>query len=399
MPTFDNPVEDAMEASAALRGLAHATRTFEDPAETYPVLGELLAGVRSLRQVLDQLAATHIAPRARAYDDAGNQAAGAASALAAADELHQAGTLLDSVEARLDAASQHSGRIAWHPAPGPIDAEAGRTSVQAGALMLTVWPDEPLGEHQRYVYLIEHRDSGQSIQGRDLFTGAGAPVSPERALRDLAAYLSAAGDAHQHATNSGTAYEGAFDEWTAEAARQNVDALSELADHGPQPPAPAVGEAAGVRWVSVVFLQGSEADEVLDLIDREGTDAAIEHLAGFDYGEETVQDALENGYVYDEPPAGVLDKVATRDVYTLTYSPFLGHVSLLREHGALPDPALLGIDTPTPAPNAVPSAVSVRGPAHAASRLARPASREQSTGDWFTRRAGATSVQGRGLAL
>ncbi|MGB3376134.1 MAG: hypothetical protein WBA87_13470, partial [Microbacterium sp.] len=60
MPTFDNPVEDAMEASAALRGLAHATRTFDNPAETYPVLGELLAGVRSLRQVLDQLAAAHI---------------------------------------------------------------------------------------------------------------------------------------------------------------------------------------------------------------------------------------------------------------------------------------------------------------------------------------------------
>lgn len=399
MPTFDDPAADATEASAALRGLAHATRQFEDPADTYPVIGDLLSGVRSLRQVLDQLAAAHINARARAHNDAGDQAAGATSALAAADELHQAGPLLDSVAWRLDAASQHSGRIAWHPAPDPVDAESGRTSVQAGALTLTVWPDEPLGEHQRYAYLIEHRDSGQSIEGRDLFTGAGAPVSPERALRDLAAYLSAAGDAHQHATDSGTAYEGAFDAWTAEAARQNADALSELADRGPQGLASAVGEAEGVRWISVVFLQGSEADEVLDLIDREGADAAIEHLAGFDYGEETVQAALENGYVYDEPPTGALDKVATRDVYTLTYNPFLGHVSLLREHGALPDPALLGIDTPTPAPNAVPSVVSVREPAHAASRLARPASREQSAGDWFTRRAGAASAQGRGLAL
>ncbi|MGB3894840.1 MAG: hypothetical protein WA942_11410, partial [Mycolicibacter sinensis] len=75
MPTFDNPVEDAMEASAALRGLAHATRTFTDPAETYPVLGELLAGVRSLRQVLDQLAAAHISARSRAHPDAGSQPA------------------------------------------------------------------------------------------------------------------------------------------------------------------------------------------------------------------------------------------------------------------------------------------------------------------------------------
>lgn len=237
MPTFDDPLADASETSAALRGLAHATRAFENPADTYPVIGDLLAGVRSLRQVLDQVTAAHIAPRARAHDDAGNQHAGATFALAAADELHQAGILLDDVEARLDAASQHSGRIAWHPA------------------------------------------------------------SPT--------------------------------ELSNESLREGVS-----------------GEGAGVRWISVVFLQGDDADQVLDLIDRDGTDAAIEHLAGFDYGEETVQAALENGYVYDQPPTGQLDKTSTRDVYTLTYNPFLGHVSLLREHGALPDPALLGIITP-----------------------------------------------------
>lgn len=402
MPTFDDPMAAAAEASAALRGLAHATRQFENPADTYPVIGDLLAGVRSLRQVLDQLAAAHITPRARAHDDAGNQAAGAPSALAAADELHQAGTLLDSVAWRLDAAFQHSGRIAWHPATPGADAE--RTSARAGTLTLTAWPDEPLGEHQRYAYRIEDTASGQSIEGRDLFTGAGAPVSPERALRDLAAYLGAAADAHRRVIdNPGIAYEGPLEEWTAAAARQNADALTELVEHRPQNPAPAAEEGAAVRWISVVFLEGSEADEVLDLIDREGTDAAIEHLAGFDYGEETVQAALENGYVYDEPPTGALDKVTTGDVYALTYNPFLGHVSLLREHGALPDPALLGIDTPAPAPAEEASAASVREPARAAAQLARPVtqpvSQERSGGDWFTRRPGATVAQGRGLAL
>jgi hypothetical protein len=275
MPTFDDPVADATEASAALRGLAHATRQFADPADTYPVIGDLLSGARSLRQVLDQLAAAHIAPRARAHDDAGNQAAGATSALAAADELHQAGTLLDSVAWRLDASSQHSGRIVWHPAP-------------------------------------------------------------------------------------------------------------------------TVDETPAVRWISVVFLQGSEADEVLDLIHREGADAAIEHLAGFDYGEETVQAALENGYVYDEPPTGALDKVATRDVYTLTYNPSLGHVSLLREHGALPDPALLGIDTPTPALASTAASVRV---AHQPARAGTQAAVRERSGDWFTRHPGAAAAQGRGLAL
>ena len=47
MPTFQNPTADAAEASEALRGLAHATRTFENPADPYTVLGDLLAGVRS----------------------------------------------------------------------------------------------------------------------------------------------------------------------------------------------------------------------------------------------------------------------------------------------------------------------------------------------------------------
>jgi len=72
MPTFHDPILDGAEASEALRGLAHATRDLAHPADTYPVLGDLLAGVRSLRQVLDQLAHTHLRFRAVAHDDDGN---------------------------------------------------------------------------------------------------------------------------------------------------------------------------------------------------------------------------------------------------------------------------------------------------------------------------------------
>lgn len=386
MPTFDDPLADAAEASAALRGLAHATRAMPDPATTYPVLGDLLAGMRSLRQVADQLARAHIDNRALAFDDAGDQAAGATSALAAADELHQIGTLLDTVMWRLDAASQHSGRIAWQPV-GSEGAEVSRTTARVGTLSLTVWPDEPLGGHQRYAYRIEDQASGESVGGRDLFTGAGAPVAPERALRELAVFLAAAAEARQYAIdNPGThpENEGLFPAWAADAARQNSDELTMLGELGPAPAAEnAAAEPAPPRWISVVFLQGEEADAVLDLIARRGTDAAIEHLAGFDYGDETTQAALENGYVYDELPRGTLDRVATKDAYTLTYSPFLGHVSLLREHDVLPDPALLDIDRPTPA----------------ASRVTAP--RRGGTGavtDWFSRPA-ASSVQSRGLVL
>ncbi|MGO3153465.1 MAG: hypothetical protein ACTIJJ_12735 [Galactobacter sp.] len=213
MPTFHDPLSDAAEASEALRGLAHASRVFDEPADTYQVFGELASGLRSLRQVLDQLASAHLAHQERAHDDDGNHAAGIADALAAADELHMAGTLLDQAEDRLSAGHSISGRIAWHPEP---------------TIASTVEP-----EAQR-------------------------------------------------------------------------------------------------RWLSVVFLQGEEADQVLDLIETEGTDTVIAHLKLWDFGDETTDAALENGYAYDTPPAGPLDRSVTEGEYTLTYNPHLGHVSLLR---------------------------------------------------------------------
>lgn len=394
MPTLDDPQADAAEASAALRGLAHATRAFENPADTYPVIGDLLAGVRSLRQTLYQLGNAHISNRDRAYDDSGNHTAGSLAAVAAADELHQAGVLLASVERHLDAASQHSGRIAWHRT------ESARTTAQAGTLTLTVWPDEPLGEHQRYAYRIENAQTGEAVEGRDLFTGAGVPdgtVDADRALRELAIYLSAAGEARQYALDNPGSHpenEGLFPSWAAEAARLDADELSLLAadapEDGPQPAQVEQAEhqpSAAPRWLSVVFLQGEEADVVLDLIDQQGTDAAIEHLAGFDYGEETTQAALENGYVYDAPPNGILDRTANATIggsgYLLTFSPFLGHVSLLREHDG--PPVLTDVEL---------AAAKNRA-------AARPSARQNRAGtetDWFARPP-ASSAQGRGFVL
>lgn len=114
-------------------------------------------------------------------------------------------------------------------------------SRQVGTLTLTVWPVSPLGEHQRYAYRIEDTATGQTIDGRDLFTGAGASVAPDRAMRDLAAYLTAAGDARQYAIDnpgSGPEHEGLFPGWVAEAARQNADALDLLDPPQPKPDMP-----------------------------------------------------------------------------------------------------------------------------------------------------------------
>ncbi len=283
MPTFHNPLADAAEASEALRGLAHASRAFDNPGDTYTVFGELVAGVRSLRQVLDQLAESHLTHRDRARRDDGDPLAGAQVAVAAADELHQAATLLDQAYDRLDAAFSHSGRIAWHPQTAAVS------------------------------------------------------------------------------------------------------------QSGP------IDDTASRRWLGVVFLQGEGADEVLDLIDREGTSAAIEHLQGFDYGAETTDAALENGYVYDEPPAGMLDRTAAEGEYTLTYNSAMGHVSLLRSYLVPPDPALDEV-APMAAREAITGVDPLTPGPPSGQETAPPRARLAVVEDWFAGRAHPSGSAGRGLS-
>lgn len=211
MPTFYDPGADAIKASEALRGLTDATRTFENPQDILGVLGDLLSGVRSLRQVLDQLAAAHVDNRPRAFDDHGDHPTGSKDALAAADELHQAASLIDQAEDRLNAAASAASRITWHDIPA--------------------------------------------------------------------------------------------------------------AENAPVP-----------RWINVVFLQGEEADEVLDTIDAQGPAAGLIHLKSWDYGDETTSAAMENGYVYDVPPSGPLENETRDGTYHLAYSHSFGHVALYRLH-------------------------------------------------------------------
>ncbi|MFB9309757.1 hypothetical protein BJY17_000788 [Agromyces hippuratus] len=101
-----------------------------------------------------------------------------------------------------------------------------------------------------------------------------------------------------------------------------------------------VQHAPPSRWISVVFLDGDDAETVLELIDLAGPVEAIRHLEEWDFGDETTEAALENGYVYDDIPAGRLDRTAVDETghYALTYSPHYGYVSLLRSYDASPDP-------------------------------------------------------------
>lgn len=244
--------------------MAHATRAFEDPADTYRVLGEVSGSVRLLRQVLDQLSRAHAEHRDIAFTD--DRVPAEAVALAAADELHQAADGLDEVADRVMRAHEASGRIAWHT----------HTSLE-----------------------------------------------PERSQ----------------------------------------------------------------RWVNVVFLQGTEADEVLELIDVQGVQAGIAHLAQWDFGDETTGAAFVNGEVYHELPAGQWDCTFEADGYVLTYNPQMGYVGLVREHpDTAPDPSHDG------------DVVAARD---AFSGVTSEPSRRAAAGtDWFAPKAGgaaASSSVGRSL--
>lgn len=266
MPTFSDSSADAAEAAEALRGLAHATRHLDNPADTYSVVGQLMAGVRSLRQSLDQLATVHASHQGRVTDDARDHQAGSAAALAAADELHQAATFLDQAEDHLSAAHAHSGRIVWPTPPGTVE-----------------------------------------------------------------------------------------------------------------------------RWVGVTFLQGEDADKVLDIIDEHGTDAAIDHLSGYDYGAETTQAAFANGDVHDTPPEYPLDRHAESGDYVLRYNHIAGTIALYRQH-LIPAADALPDEPPQPAAAATRTGQATRDTVPPRRSAERDAS-------WFTRPTTGAASGVRGLSL
>lgn len=126
VPTFDNPVADADEASEAMRGLAHASRIFTDPSDTYRVLGSVSSALMSLQQSLDQLADWHERNAEHAATDDGDRNAGRRDATAASDYLHDAADRIQHAHRSLNDAFNHNGRIAWQQAG--IDASQPRSA-------------------------------------------------------------------------------------------------------------------------------------------------------------------------------------------------------------------------------------------------------------------------------
>ncbi|GAA1996486.1 hypothetical protein [Microbacterium pumilum] len=106
----------AVNASTAMREMAHATITVDEPADLHPLIDELLGSLRSLVQIADQLAHAHMHHRGRARSETGDAALGAWEADNATWSLVRARELLDAAEGAVDLASQSARQLAWVPA-------------------------------------------------------------------------------------------------------------------------------------------------------------------------------------------------------------------------------------------------------------------------------------------
>ena len=132
MPTFNNPAADAAEAQQALRGLAHATRSIDDPGQIYSVLGSLSEAAASLGQSLHQLAAFHDGPDRKWAGVTSDDRSGRAAFHQVSWELHRAGEILRQVAASLDRAHEVEASIAYNTNADPLMRQPPRPTLNQG---------------------------------------------------------------------------------------------------------------------------------------------------------------------------------------------------------------------------------------------------------------------------
>lgn len=114
MPTFENPAADADEVQTALRALAHATRSIEDPRQIYSVLGSLTAAVASLSQSIHQVAAFHDARAEKSEWVPERSAKARAASYRVSWELHRAGEMLRQVGDTIGHAHEAEAVLVYH---------------------------------------------------------------------------------------------------------------------------------------------------------------------------------------------------------------------------------------------------------------------------------------------
>jgi hypothetical protein len=150
------------------------------------------------------------------------------------------------------------------------------------------------------------------------------------------------------------------------------------------------------RWISVVFLQGDEADRPLRILGELGHVDAVDYLAQWDYGDETTDAAMENGYVYDEPGEGTNDRVMRSGDYALVVNP-----------SSATSPCFAATPPPPSEPDEAEAAGPVQGGpellvSYSSPNAPKPAvapRQAQSQGSWFEPAAITTLKQSGRLAL
>jgi hypothetical protein len=132
MPTFTNPNDAAAEAREALRGLAHAPRSIDDPTDIYPVLGSLTSGLASLAQALHQLGDFHDGPALKRTWMTNDARTGRSASYRVSWELHRAAGMLHQVAETIDRAHEVEATIAYDTPDFPTARPTDRLSLDHG---------------------------------------------------------------------------------------------------------------------------------------------------------------------------------------------------------------------------------------------------------------------------
>lgn len=114
MPTFENPAADADEVQTALRALAHATRSIDDPRDIYSVLGSLTSAVASLSQSLHQIAAFHDGRQKQTEWTPMYSPKARSAAYRVSWDLHRAGEMVRQVGEVIANAHEAEAILAYH---------------------------------------------------------------------------------------------------------------------------------------------------------------------------------------------------------------------------------------------------------------------------------------------
>ena len=114
MPTFENPAADADEVQAALRALAHATRSIDDPRDIYSVLGSLTLALGSLSQSPHQLAGLHDGANSKAKWATEENPRARSAAYRVSWDLHRAGEMVRQVGDVVENAHEAEAILRYH---------------------------------------------------------------------------------------------------------------------------------------------------------------------------------------------------------------------------------------------------------------------------------------------